>query len=331
LTAAPPAGIADVPAALVVLAITFLIARPAAESIGAATVIVVAKALVLLVFVAAAVPSMDGENFRPFFPYGTGGVLAGAAVAFFAFLGFDTVSTAAEEVRDPARDLPRGIIGSLVVTAVLYVVVALAMTGAVDYTRLGTADPLAEVMRLTGRPALAIVMNLGGVLATVTVLIAFQFGGARVVLNLARDGFIPGQLARVSARTGTPLVTTYAVGLVVAVAAAFLPLQVLVDVTNIATLLAFAAVLACVVVLRRREPEAPRPFRMPLVPWLPLVGIALLLTILATVRAPGTWFGFLAWVGLGLLIYGAYRAPRTRDAREVPSDDVRARPPEGGS
>lgn len=313
LSGAPPVGVMDLTAALVVLAVTFLIARPAAESIGAATAIVVVKVGILLVFVVAAVPSVDVANLTPFAPFGAAGVVAGAAFAFFAFLGFDTVSTAAEEVKDPARSMPIGIVGSLLITTILYVLVALAMTGAVPYPRLALGDPLAEVMRLTGHPVLAVVLNLGGVLATLTVLIAFQFGGARIFLNMARDGFVPGRFARVSPRTGTPLFTTYVLGVVVALSAAFLPLSFLVEITNVGTFIAFGVVLVAVATLRRLEPDAPRPFRMPFALPLVVVGVAMLggLLVAQSIASPRALFGFIAYTGLGCIWYALYRTRQT--------------------
>lgn len=311
-SAAPPLGVFDLPAALVVLAITFLLARPTSESVGTTVAIVVAKVGILVVFVIAALPSVTATNLTPFAPFGVGGVVAGAAYAFYAFLGFDTVSTTAEEVKDPARALPIGIVGSLLITTLLYVVVALAMTGAVPYPRLAVPDPLAEVMRLTGHPALAVVLNAGGVLATLTVLIAFQFGGARIVLNLARDGFVPARFADVSERTGTPLFTTYVLGVVVALSAALLPLTFLVELTNVGTFVAFSVVLVSVPLLRRIEPAMSRPFRMPLA--LPLVALGVLmlggLLVAQTLAAPRALFGYVAFLGLGCIWYALWRAPQ---------------------
>lgn len=313
LRAAPPDGLVDLPAMLVVLAITFLLARPVQESVGVTAVIVAIKVGILLVFAVVAFLAFDPANLTPFAPFGWTGVVGGAAFALFAFLGFDTVSTAAEEVRDPARDLPLGILGSLVACAALYVVVAIAMTGAVPYTALGVADPLAEVMRILDRPFVGVIMNAGGLLATLTVLIAFQFGGARIVLNMARDGFVPARFARVNARTGTPLVTTYAAGVVVALAAGLVPLELLVELTNVSILVVFILVLVAVLALRRRAPGAPRPFRMPLA-WAVAPAGVLMLGALMLTSSARSWSGYALWTGVGFVIYALYRAPRTRAA-----------------
>lgn len=314
LRAAPgaaPGAVFDVPAFCIVMLITLLLLRPVRESARANVVLVVVKLVVLGIFLAVALPRVDAKNLSPFAPFGTTGILAGAALVFFSFIGFDAVSTAAEETRNPQRDMPRGILGSLAVCTVLYLLVGLALTGLIPYGQLNVRDPLALALDKTGFSGLALVMNLGGIVATVSVLLVFQLGTSRIFFTLARDGMIPQWFTRVSPKLRTPTRITLVSGLVVALGAAVLPLALLVQLTNIGTLFAFAIVLGAVVILRRSDPGLARPFRMPLSPWLPAVGIVMCLGLgyfLGTL----TILGFLGWMGLGLMIYAAYGARKSR-------------------
>lgn len=313
-------GIFDVPAFLVIMLITLILLRPIKESAAANAILVAVKVGVLLLFLAVALPRVEASNLTPFAPFGTGGIFAGAALIFFAFLGFDAISTAAEEVKDPQRDLPKGIIGSLVIVTGLFIFIALAVTGVTSYLELNNGEPLAVALRAAGMPGLGAVMNLGGLVATVSVLLVFQLGTTRVILALARDGLIPKGLATLSAKHGTPNRLTLISGVIVGVFAAFVPLGMLVSLTNIATFFIFGGAIYALLALRRIAPDAHRPFRCPASPWLPLAGLAALLamTILAIIEAPETGFGFLGWMGAGTMLYAWYgaRHSRLRAARE---------------
>ncbi|HUR68736.1 MAG TPA: amino acid permease [Candidatus Thermoplasmatota archaeon] len=315
-------GVIDVPAFFVVMLITLLLLRPVRESATANALLVAMKLGVLAIFLVVAVPNADVANLTPFAPFGVMGVLGGAALVFFAFLGFDAISTAAEETRDPQRDLPRGIIGSLVVTTILFVVIALALTAVARYDTLNNAEPLAVALRAAGFPWLGAVMNVGGLIAALTVLLVFQLATVRVVLALCRDGLLPRRLASVSARHGTPNRLTLALGLLVAVTAALVPLGILVLITNVATLFIFGAAMYAVLRLRKTAPDAPRSFRTPLVPWLPILGILSCagLTALAIVQEPRAGIGTIAWMGLGLMIYAAYGAQHSMLRRRKDAD-----------
>lgn len=321
--AATPAmgGVMDVPAFVVVLLITLLLLRPINESATVNSLLVVLKLGILGLFLAVAIPRADAANLQPFAPGGAGAVVGGAALIFFAYLGFDAISTAAEETRDPQRNLPRGIIGSLVVTTILFVALALGLTALARYDTLGTGEPLAVALRSAGLPGLAAVMNTGGIIASFSVLLVFQLATVRVVLALCRDGLLPASLATVSRRHQTPNRLTLALGLVVAVSAALVPLGILVLVTNLAALFIFAGAMLAVILLRRLAPDAPRPFRTPASPWVPLAGIAACAALgflavfpsAADQRAAGalTGLGFVAWMGMGIMIYAAYGARRS--------------------
>ena len=326
-TATPGAGGAfDVPAFVVVMLITVLLLRPTKESATANAILVAVKVGVLLLFLAVAIPRGDPANLTPFAPFGAQKVLAGAALIFFAFLGFDAISTAAEETRDPQRDLPRGIIGSLVVVTLLFVAIGLSLTALTPYSTLENGEPLAVAMRAAGLPWLSAIMNAGGLLAALSVLLVFQLATVRVFLALSRDGLVPRGLAVLHPRHQTPNRLTLLLGLGVAVFAAFLPLGILVAITNIATLFIFAAAMAALLLLRRIARDVPRPFRCPWVPLVPLAGIAacVVLTGFTIVEEPVTGLGFVAWMALGLMIYAAYGARhsvmrRTPDAQPRPT------------
>ncbi|HWG89704.1 MAG TPA: amino acid permease [Candidatus Thermoplasmatota archaeon] len=346
-----PQGAFDLFGFLVCLLVTVLLLRPVKESARANTAMVVVKIAILVAFVAVAVPHIDSLNYQPFFkatldvalpggftvPGALTAVVAGAGLIFFAFIGFDAVSTAAEETKNPSRDIPLGILGSLAVCALLYIAVALALTGVLPLERITSGDPLADALREIGYGPLAIVMNAGGLLASLSVLLVFQLGASRILYTLSRDGLLPGWFGVVSAKHATPNRITIAVGIFTAIGAGFLPLTFLLELTNVGTLFAFALVLASVPILRKAAPNAARPFRSPGSPWLPLLGIVtcVLLTLFFSAAA---WLGFVLWMGAGLMIYAAYgarhsrmRAPALEEALSAPDPDLRPVPIAGVS
>lgn len=305
---APSAGgIVDLPAALVVLLATVLLLRPVKESATANFVLVVFKTGVLVLFVVVGLFGARPENLSPFAPGGVNGILAGAGLIFFAFLGFDAISAAAEETKDPQRNLPRGILGSLAVVTLLFVAVSLVLTALVPSSELNTGEPLAYAMRAAGFGWAGAVLNLAGLVATLSVLLVFQLAITRIVLQVARDGLMPTWFAKVHERHGTPNRVTLLLGALVALSAALLPLDFLVSLTNDATLFFFALVCVAVLVLRRVAPDAPREFRCPGVPWVPIVGALACVALMVTFDPIIHW-GFLAWMGLGVMIYAGYGA-----------------------
>jgi APA family basic amino acid/polyamine antiporter len=257
------------------------------------------------------------EHFHPFAPNGLGGIAAGAAVVFFAYIGFDAVSTCAEECRRPERDMPIGIVGSLAFCTVVYVVVSAVFCGLMPYSaavhldQSQRAEALSAAMQYAHMPGWTIGFVAGGsVIAQTAVLLVFQLGQPRILMAMARDGLLPPLFARIHPRFRTPHVSTIVTGVLVASVAAFANIDEMVDLTNVGTLFAFVVVCAGIIVLRLREPRRPRPFRVPFGPWLvPMVGIGSCLFLVAYLPR-SSWLRFVAWLLVGLVVYAAYGARR---------------------
>jgi APA family basic amino acid/polyamine antiporter len=297
--------ICNLPAAAIVLLLTWVLVVGIKESARLNAVMVVIKLVVLAFFVVVGWSYVQPANWRPFLPNGWHGVWAGAAIVFFAYIGFDAVSTAAEETRNPGRDLPRGIIGSLAISTIVYVLVAAVVTGMVPWFDLHTAEPLTVAMNRYHLQWAAGIVAVGSVAAHTAVLLVFQLGQPRIFYSMARDGLLPASFAKVHKRFRTPYVTTILTGVVVAAFASFANIEEMVDLTNIGTLFAFALVSAGVLVLRRTHADAHRPFRVPLVPYLPILAMGACLFLAAGLPLV-TWLRFGAWLVLGLLIYVVY-------------------------
>jgi APA family basic amino acid/polyamine antiporter len=306
--------IVNVPAAAIVLAITWILVVGVKESARLNAVMVIMKLIVLGFFIVVGAAYVQPANWHPFMPNGWHGVWAGAAIVFFAYIGFDAVSTAAEETRNPGRDLPRGIIGSLIISTVVYVLVAAVVTGMVPWFDLHTAEPLTVAMNRHHLAWASGIVAVGSVAAHTAVLLVFQLGQPRIFYSMARDGLLPPAFARVHPRFRTPHVTTILTGVLVAAFASFANIEEMVDLTNIGTLFAFALVSAGVIVLRRTHPEAHRPFRVPLVPALPIVAVASCLFLAAGLPLI-TWMRFVVWLVVGMLIYIFYGHKRSALAR----------------
>lgn len=309
--------IVNLPAAGIVLLLTWLLVRGVKESSRVNAGMVVLKLVVLVFFVVVGAAYVQPENWKPFAPNGWHGIWAGAAIVFFAYIGFDAVSTAAEETRNPGRNLPIGILGSLVISTVVYILVAVVVTGMVPWFDLHTAEPLTVAMNRHNLGWAAGIVAVGSVAAHTAVLLVFQMGQPRIFYSMARDGLLPQTFARVHSRFKTPHVTTIITGVVVACFAAFANIEEMVDLTNIGTLFAFALVSAGVIVLRRTNPTAHRPFRVPLVPWLPLAAMAACLLLAGGL--PGvTWVRFGLWLAGGLVIYVLYGRRHSRLSQSPP-------------
>lgn len=253
--------------------------------------------------------------------FGVGGIVTAAALVFFAFIGFDVVATAAEETREPRRDLPRGIIGSLIVCTVLYVAVSLVVVGMVRYDQMSIEAPLAEAFRSVDQPFFATVISVGSVIGLTTVIMIMMLGQSRVFFAMSRDRLLPPVFARVHPATGTPLVVTISTGVTVAVIAALVPLTELASLVNIGTLFAFVLVAIGVLVLRRTRPDLPRAFRVPGVPWLPILSVLASGYLMLNLSAV-TWERFAIWMLIGLVFYAIYGRRRSRLAAE--REDVTA-------
>jgi APA family basic amino acid/polyamine antiporter len=303
----------NVPAALIVLAITALLYVGVKESTRANNVIVVVKLLVLALFVGLGAAYVDPVNYTPFAPNGWRGIHQGAAIVFFAYIGFDAISTAAEETRNPQRNMPLGILAGLAICTVIYVVVGLVATGLVPYTDLRAADPLARALELAGLQTASWIVAFGAVVSLTSVLLVFQYGQPRIFMAMARDGLLPGWAAKIHPRFRTPHVTTVVTGLLVAIGALVADENEIYDLTNIGTLFAFALVCIGVLVLRYKDPLRPRPFRVPYVWVVTTVGAAACLFVMAGLP-PQAWVRFGWWLAIGAgtyLIYG-YRHSRLR-------------------
>jgi len=272
---------------------------------------VAVKLGVLGLFVLVGVFYVRPENWQPFAPHGWAGIQAGAAVVFFAFIGFDAISTTAEECRRPHRDLPIGILGSLGVCTVIYIAVAAVLTGMIPWNELNTAEPLSVAMRVAKLDWAAGIIALGSVVAHTGVLLVFQLGQPRILMSMSRDGLLPPVFSRVHPRFRTPFFATLITGIFVAVGASLASLEEMADLCSIGTLSAFLLVCIGIVVLRRREPHRARSFRTPWVPVIPLLGVAACLWLLAGFPHLA-WARFAIWLAAGIVCYAGYGCRHSR-------------------
>jgi len=326
LIAGPHAGgVINLPAIIIIAAVAGLLMLGTRESARVNSLLVVFKVVALLAFTAVAVTAFNLENFTPFMPYGFAshvegnevkGVMAAAAIIFFAFYGFDAVATAAEEAKNPEKDLTKGIVGSMVVCTIIYMVVAAAALGAMHYTQFADSpEPLAHILRSLNAPFTAKFIGAAAIIALPTVILAFMYGQTRIFFVMARDGLLPQGLARVNEKTGTPVLMTVVTAIIVALVAGFFPLAEIAELANAGTLCAFIAVCACMLVLRVREPMRRRIFRTPW-PW--IVGpLGILGCIYLFISLPsGTQIRFFIWNALGVVVYLLYGMRKSRLAGE---------------
>jgi APA family basic amino acid/polyamine antiporter len=299
-------------AVIITVAITYLVYRGIKESSRANNWMVILKVLILLLVIGAGASYIAPENYAPFFPNGWKGVQAGAAIIFFAFIGFDSVSTTAEECRNPSRDMPRGILWSLVICTVIYALIALVVTGMLKYTQLeGIADPLAYIFEQRGGTLLAGIISAGAVVATTAALLVFQIGQPRIFMAMGRDGLLGSWFAKVSEKRGTPANATLITGLVVVLPAAFMNISEVVELTNIGTLFAFSLVCIGVLVLRHKRPDASRKFKMPFI-WI-TAPLGILACAWLSFGLPSlTWKRFGLWLLAGLAVYFLYGRRNSR-------------------
>jgi APA family basic amino acid/polyamine antiporter len=324
LAAAPTdGGVLNLPAAGIVALLSLVLVGGIGESATVNTVIVVVKVAVVLTVIGVGAFYIKGANFHPFIPpnaghfgeYGWSGILRGAGVVFFAYLGFDAVSTTAGEAKNPQRTMPVGILGSLVICTVLYVAFAVVLTGLVPYADLkGDAAPVATAIDHTPFGWLQVVVKLGVIAGFTSVLLVGLLGQSRIVFAMAEDGMLPKVLGRLHPVRKTPWVANLTLMLLTGGLAALAPIEALAKMTSIGTLLAFAIVCGGVLVLRWREPDRERPFRMPGSPYTPALGIAMCLLLMASLPL-STWVRLLAWFALGLVVYVAYAHRRAADFR----------------
>lgn len=301
----------NIPACAIVLLITWLLLRGARESSTANNIMVVIKLAALALFVGFGLTNINSANYTPFAPNGFTGIHQGAAIVFFAYIGFDAISTAAEETKNPQRNLPIGILGGLAICTVIYVIVGAVLTGMVPYQQLAVADPLAKALELTGYSRVGWIVALGAAVSMSAVLLVFQYGQPRIFFAMARDGLLPAWAARVDPKTRIPWTTTLITGLAVAAGSLIGDAAETYDLTNIGTLFAFALVCAGVLILRVKEPGRPRAFRVPLV-WLvaPLGIVACVFVMIGL--PPQAWERFAIWLIIGAVLYASYGYTHSR-------------------
>jgi APA family basic amino acid/polyamine antiporter len=325
MAAAPPAGVINLPAVLIVLVITALLVIGVRESARFNAVMVAIKVAAVLFFIAVGSGKVDTSNWSPFAPYGWSGIMGAGAVVFFAYIGFDAVSTTAEEAKNPQRDLPIGIIASLIICTVLYIAVAAILTGIVPVTTYRTYEaalagsaivPVAESTKFLNAPVAYVlsVINMdwaaglvsaGAVAGITSVLLVMLMSQPRIFFSMSRDRLLPQGVSAVHPRFGTPYITTIITGCVVALFAGLLRIDVVGEMTSIGTLFAFVVVCAAVIMLRVKRPDAKRPFRVPFGFVFPVMGVVSCLYLMLSLSVV-TWVRFLVWLDLGLLIYWLY-------------------------
>jgi APA family basic amino acid/polyamine antiporter len=319
-------GMFNLPAAMIVLLVMGLLVIGIRQSANTNTALVLIKSMVLVIFVVAGAAYVQRANLTPFIPPNTGsfgkfgwsGILRGAGVMFFAYIGFDAVSTAAQEAKNPQRDMPIGILASLAICTVLYIAVAIVLLGIVHYSRLSVADPLAVGIDATGLTWFSPVLKVSALFGLFSTMLVTLIGQTRVFFSMSRDGLLPSLFQRVHPSFRTPHVSTLITGSVVAVAAGVLPIGVLSILVSMGTLLAFVLVCFGILILRRTAPELDRPFRTPFLPWVPLLGAGFCLLQMAAL--PGsTWIRLVVWLVMGMAVYFGYGrrgAARVRAERE---------------
>ena len=330
----------NIPAIFIALLMTGVLVLGIKLSSRVTSVIVAIKVLIVLLVIVLGLFYLNADNYSPFIPapesggsdtsgwqapliqliagftpttFGVGGIFAGAAIVFFAFIGFDIVATAAEETKDPERDLPRGILGSLVICTLLYVAVSLVVVGMQHYTELSVEAPLADAFASVGLSFVSSIISVGALAGLTSVVLILMLGQSRVLFAMSRDHLLPPSIGKVHPRYGTPYRITIGTGVVVAILAGFLPIGTLAELVNIGTLFAFILVSIGVIILRRTRPDLPRAFRVPLVPVLPIVSALACFWLMLNLPAE-TWLRFVIWMVLGLVLYFVYGRQHSRVA-----------------
>jgi len=328
---APPGdgGTVNLPAVFLVLAVSALLIYGVRESARTNTFMVITKIAILIFFIVVGVGSINGDNFSPWAPHGFNGTVDAAALIFFAYIGFDAISTSGEEAENPSRDLPYAIIGALLICTLLYILVAVVTVGLVPSSKLaGSTAPLADALEAgagVGSWA-ADILSVGALIAITSVTLTVLYGQTRIMFAMSRDGLVPRWVGKLSPRQ-TPALITATFGVLVAIIAAFVPLTEIAKLVNIGTLFAFLIVNIGVIILRRTAPDMERSFRVPLVPWFPLIGGALCIYLMTKLEGV-TWLRFFGWLVLGLVIYFAYGRTHSRLQRgeEPPAPEPGAAP-----
>ena len=305
-------GFINFPAVAIIVIIAVVLMAGIKQSASLNKVIVGIKLVVILLFIFLAAPHVNTANWHPFVPFGFKGIVSGAAIVFFAYIGFDAVSTASEEVKNPQKDLPVGIIVSLAVATVLYIAVAAILTGIVKYSELNNQSaPVAYGLMRIGQNWMSGIISLGAIAGITSVLLVMLLGQTRIFFAMSRDGLLPKMFSEVSPKTNTPVKSTILTIIITALPAALLPIDIVAELTNIGTLAAFMIVSIGIVVLRYKKPDQPRPFKCPGVPFVPILAVLLCGYLIFSLE-PLTWIRFVVWLVIGLVIYFTYSAKRSK-------------------
>ncbi len=314
-------GVINLPAVLIIMILTFLLCIGTKQSSRFNIAIVFVKLAAIAIFVFVASQNFNSNNWNNYFPFGWTGVVDGAALVFFAYIGFDAVSTAAEEAINPQRDLPIGILLSVIICTLIYILVAALLTGIVPYTQLNVPSPVAEALLRIGHPIAAGLIAVGAIAGLTTVMLVMYYGLTRVCLAISRDGLLPPFFSQINHRTKTPVLIIISSGIIIAIIAGFVPIEQAAQLVNIGTLAAFLLVCGGVMFLRRAQPNLSRPFKLPLNPIIPLLGIIFCFYLMLHLTLI-TWGRFFIWLAIGIIIYFFYGRKHSKLNLEKPRDDA---------
>jgi APA family basic amino acid/polyamine antiporter len=305
-----PSGIYNLPALLITMAVTWVLVRGVRESAGANTTMVIIKITAIVIFSLGAVRAINTANYHPFAPNGLGGIVSGASIVFFTYIGFDAVSTAAEECRRPQRDIPFGIIATLIICTLLYGSVSIVLTGIANWKTLDPNAAVAVALKNIGYNRIRLIVSAGALTGMVSSLLVGQYGQARIWFAMSRDRLLPAAFGAVHKVYRTPYIGTWIAGFLVGIPAGLWDIDTFAELTNIGTLFAFIVVAASVIVLRKKQPDRPRSFRVPFVPLVPILSI-ICCAILMMGLPLLTWIRFFVWLAIGLVVYFFYSRHRT--------------------
>ena len=322
ITSPPGIGLINLPAFLIIAILTGILVLGVKESTRFNAVIVLINIFIILLFIIVGANFINPANYQPFMPYGWTGVLQGAAMVFFAYIGFDAVSTAAEETKNPQRTLPIGIIGSLIISSILYIAVAAVLNGMVPYNLLNNAAPVTFALEKVGANWAASIVSFGALFGLTSVLLTSLFGQTRIFYSMSRDGLLPGVFSKIHPDFRSPVLSTIIVGAIASIIAAFLPLSVIIELVNIGTLSAFIFLALSIIILRKQQPDIERKFKCPLVPVIPVLSIIFCVFLIFQLSST-TLERFAVSLIIGLAVYFAYgsRKSKLRDKKPVKTED----------